>query len=350
MRVRRGLRDEDFVQTLGTRDWQSYASVQLGIDQSRSKRTDVTRAHYAQAVDRDPDNLLAQFNLAGLEGWSSDPGDRQGAIVRLWWIHERLEWMTAARAARGTFATVHERFKELIHARASQPSSVNAKEGELAARGTDALDEARALKRHLLDCDPLHFQVVYKHSAFTFNDFVREAEPPPEALKNLKEEFSRLSLDLVLLEDVLNLLEVPDLPPSKQPDEPTGASAHSSDPSHALARARWLRQIRATANRHAPTLVRHLVAWWLHPFGYSRQGEALAELLRSCEGPLLVLWLSFNRHIDPEDSLGAAMADHRANPEEHPPWALRHIRYDEAQREAVRTDRVRNALITKALI
>jgi hypothetical protein len=135
------LSEEELETNFQTSSWQSYALMQVGIDGQAKRRPDVTRALYARAVDADPSNLVAQFNLASLE-----LRDELLAQVRTAGV-ERLD-------------AVHE--------------SLHLRDGSCAEkylRAIDAKEEAR-----LLDCDPLHHQVVYKQVAAKLNhDLALEA-------------------------------------------------------------------------------------------------------------------------------------------------------------------------------
>ena len=73
---------------LGTRDWESYALLQVGVERDHGRARSSTRRLYAAALDRDPNNLNAQFNLARAE---LDAENKGVAITQLKDVHDRLE-------------------------------------------------------------------------------------------------------------------------------------------------------------------------------------------------------------------------------------------------------------------
>lgn len=91
------LRGQELRKSLGTDDWQSFAFLKVGChtmvhDASR----DLAQALFAQAVDRDPENREALFNLAVIDRRRDEPGQ---AI-------ERLSRLAEALAPEQTTATV----------------------------------------------------------------------------------------------------------------------------------------------------------------------------------------------------------------------------------------------------
>lgn len=64
--------DDDWRRHLGTRDWKSYALGQIAFSERNGRSALVTQADYARAIDRDPHNLHAIFNLANVDLQRSD--------------------------------------------------------------------------------------------------------------------------------------------------------------------------------------------------------------------------------------------------------------------------------------
>jgi hypothetical protein len=126
------MREPELKDRFQTTSWRSYALMQVGIDGHERRRPEVTRALYARAVDADPGNMVAQFNLASAE-----------------LKDEQLKHVRTAGSSR--LERVHESF----HAE---------EDGEEAKVATEEERE-----RGLLKCDPLHHQVVYKQVAAKLN-------------------------------------------------------------------------------------------------------------------------------------------------------------------------------------
>ena len=136
------LPEKDVRKSLRTADWRSYALMRVGAEGNDWRSPEATRALYARAVDADPDNLIAQFNLA-----SAELEDvllvkvRDAAIRRLELIHDELD-----------------------------------DEGHC-AKDSPMRDDDAASQELLLNRDPLHYQVAYKQVAARLNyDVVLEAE------------------------------------------------------------------------------------------------------------------------------------------------------------------------------
>lgn len=86
------LGGRELTRSLGTADWQSFAFLQVGLEVStRDADRDLAQALFAQAVDRDPANSRAVFNLAVMDRRRQEP---EQAIERL----RRLEQAVARRA------------------------------------------------------------------------------------------------------------------------------------------------------------------------------------------------------------------------------------------------------------
>jgi len=132
------LGEKDLRELLQTAVWRSYAFMQVGLEGKDHRSPDLTRALYARAVDADPHNSVAQFNLASLElddAWFEDV--RGAGLLRLQRVHDELDG------------------DELLDC-APHDTSVAWFERECA----------------LLDRDPLHYQVAYKRGACKLNQDV----------------------------------------------------------------------------------------------------------------------------------------------------------------------------------
>ena len=118
--------------------WRSYAFMQVGLEGKDHRGPDLTRALYARAVDADPHNSVAQFNLASLElddAWFEDV--RGAGLLRLQRVHDELDG------------------DELLDCSPCESQA-------------DRFERERAL----LDRDPLHYQVAYKRGACKLNEDV----------------------------------------------------------------------------------------------------------------------------------------------------------------------------------
>ncbi len=86
------LRTHELRSSLRTDSWRSYALTRVGAENDERLGPIVARALYADAVDADPDNLVAQFNLASLELKDSELKQvRRAARRRLDHVHVGLE-------------------------------------------------------------------------------------------------------------------------------------------------------------------------------------------------------------------------------------------------------------------
>ncbi len=136
------LREEELKQLLQTSVWRSYAFMQVGLEGKDHRSPDITRALYARAVDADPHNSVAQFNLASLElddHWFEDV--RAAGLLRLTRVHDELNGHELPNPG--------------------PPGSTNCQERQ----------------QLLLTRDPLHYQVAYKRGATKLNEAViAEAE------------------------------------------------------------------------------------------------------------------------------------------------------------------------------
>jgi hypothetical protein len=236
------LQEQDIRESLGTSDWHSYALMRVGAEGRDLRPPEVARALYARAVDADPDNLTAQFNLA-----SAELGDRLLAKVR-------------DAAMRRLELVRDELHRESLCVANPPPARAEVLDREL-----------------LLNRDPLHYQVSYKQIAAKLNlDVVRE----------------------VKLEAALPELRFPPAPPSATWLEQGVAQACALT----LESFETLDGIRSLHQGDLQVLEKHLrdiqktlvvlyeadSAQWVN--ARSKSWEQLRLLLRAIEGPTLVLW------------------------------------------------------------
>ncbi len=177
------LGEKDLRELLQTAVWRSYAFMQVGLEGKDHRSPDLTRALYARAVDADPHNVVAQFNLASLElddAWFKDV--RGAGLLRLQRVHDELDGETLLSCA---------------------PHQSSA----------DRLKREQAL----LDRDPLHYQVAYKRGASKLNEEVvaeakREAghEGCAATCELLPADASDIAMHLCELEETLQVLHICD--------------------------------------------------------------------------------------------------------------------------------------------
>lgn len=86
------LRTSELRSSLRTDSWRSYALTRVGAENDVRQGAKLARALYAEAVDADPENLVAQFNLASLELKDAKLKQvRRAARRRLDHVHVGLE-------------------------------------------------------------------------------------------------------------------------------------------------------------------------------------------------------------------------------------------------------------------
>jgi hypothetical protein len=173
LRFRLPLRNEEFRAQLGTADWQSYAYLRTGARERWIPKPEArAQALFALAVDADPNNLPAQFNLALMEALKRE-NDR--AANRLQLVHERLG------------------------------------ETGIGRRTADNLLSDRTT----LDIDPLRFQVSSLWASAAFSRYWDETRDDrnckqhvkPSSNEKLLDVWARLTEDLTVLEAALAILE-----------------------------------------------------------------------------------------------------------------------------------------------
>jgi hypothetical protein len=172
------LDEQECSELLLTASWRSYALVRLGVEAEAHCGESVTRALYALAVDADPANLLAQFDLASLEVRDSSLPD----------VHEAGQALL-------------ERVRDKLAARGESWRSAGRPQ---VARGRELA--------WLLDRDPLCYQVAYKEAAAKLNDEIAsEAEagvPARRSWPRRMRGFGKVTeQDMLLLESDLLALE-----------------------------------------------------------------------------------------------------------------------------------------------
>ena len=177
LRFRLSLRDEDYRAQLGTHDWQSYAYLRTGArERSVPKPEPHARALFALAVDADPRNLPAQFNLAFTEALERDEAQ---AATRLASIYDQLEKISLADRTAGSLLS----------------------------------------NRQTLDYDPFHFQVVSLWASVAINSYWRETRnqrKPSDgaraaALESLLIVWRKLTAELSILQAALAILDPDEL-------------------------------------------------------------------------------------------------------------------------------------------
>lgn len=227
------LGERDLRELLQTAVWRSYAFMQVGLEGKDHRGLDLTRALYARAVDADPYNSVAQFNLASLElddAWFEDV--RGAGLLRLQRVHDELDGDEILDCA---------------------PS----------ASPADRRDRERAL----LGRDPLHYQVAYKRGACKLNDYVladSEREVEREAIHKGEKDGGM------------------DGKPDVRHD---GSAPHRKlVPADAGDLATHLRDLEETLQ------VLHICDSRTWPAAGSKAWRELRQMLSAIEGTMLVLW------------------------------------------------------------
>lgn len=174
LHFRLSLPDEEYRAQLGTPDWQSYAFLRTGAQEKivpEPEPEPLARALFARAIDVDPNNLPAQFNLAFME--ALERAEKQAAD-RFEWVHDQLP------------------------------------PGFLGNHAVDLLLSDRAT----LDHDPLRYQISSAWASVTINQYFRQTDNEDNpgadsegAKKQLLHMWRILTADLVLLEAALAILE-----------------------------------------------------------------------------------------------------------------------------------------------
>jgi hypothetical protein len=232
------LSEEDIRKSLRTADWHSYALMRIGAEGGELRPPELTRALYARAVDADPDNLTAQFNLASTELEDPLAKLRRAAMRRLELVRDELH-------------------------------------GESVCVADPPRAQAEVLDQELLlNCDPLRYQVSYKQIAAKLNlDVADEAK----------------------LEVALPELRLPPLPPSatwlKRSTADACAAALESFKGSRNLSADDLKRVEDQLCDIEKTLVVLYEAdakRWMN--ARSKSWEQLRSVLREIEGPTLVLW------------------------------------------------------------
>jgi hypothetical protein len=235
------LPEKDIRKSLRTADWRSYALMRVGAEGNDWRSPEATRALYARAVDADPDNLIAQFNLASAEL-------EDGLLVKV------------RDAAMRRLELVHDELDDEGHC----------------ARDSLTHDDDTVSQELLLNRDPLHYQVAYKQIAARLNyDVILEAELEA-SLPGLR--FPRISAS------------APWLKPGVAAYVGAAESYDSVEVSWNLSRADLER-----LENHLCDIERTLVVLGegnakRFVNARSKPWEQLRSLLREIEGPTLVLW------------------------------------------------------------
>jgi hypothetical protein len=235
LRFRLALCREDYRTMLGTPDWQSYAYLRTGArERSVPKPERRARALFALAVDADPRNLPAQFNLAFMETLEHDEVQAAGRL-------------------------------EAIHGR----------RGEIAI---DRTATSLLSDRTTLDYDPFHFQVASIWASAAFNAYWRETrdrrnrkiEDRTEAATKLLDVWRVLTAELTMLQAALAILD---------PDEQV-----ADVPVTSASEAKRLKSMDRCCRRRNKRWERGILS------RSDSEQVALDGLLRRLEAPMLLRW------------------------------------------------------------
>ncbi len=238
-----GLTDEELEMSVRTRSWLSYALTRIGIEGNERHGPDFARALYAKAVEADPGNLVAQFNLASVE-----LKDELLSQVRLAG-EERLD-------------NVHE----TLH---GEHTTMKIERG-----GSPAVQREQELLSH----DPLCYQVFYKRVAAKLNnDIVLEATREKSAVGGLPPYLPRGHWRFASSSSGADIAGI------------DGLSLGDDDMAK-LTKHLW--ELESTLE----ALERTAYGWWPASIyrrwttKRSKQRAELRGLLLELEGPMLVLW------------------------------------------------------------
>jgi hypothetical protein len=239
------LREQDLAQSLQTLSWRSYALTRVGIESRDHQTLDVTRALYAKAVDADPSNMVAQFNLASTE-----------------LKDELLDHVRAAGMAR----------LELVHNQLDRAGACWPQEPQPTLEEPESEPANRRNIELLLDRDPLHYQVAYKRVAAKLNEDVR-VEAAYEASSGWRAPFI----------DPQAWWLQPD-PPRLSEDDPRSREGLQLQPDDLAEVGSHLLELELTL----------LVLDQAEKNEWTQAGSKpwtqLRDLLAGIEGPMLVLW------------------------------------------------------------
>jgi hypothetical protein len=124
----------DYAETLGTAEWESYAFHQVAVRTTpeHADHDPAMRCLFAHAVDCDPDNLHARFNLAA--DAIGDAAREDGALAELESLHEWLESRVEGRA-RETASLQGLQAEDQFHFQVSHSRAVMALDRRLVAEG-----------------------------------------------------------------------------------------------------------------------------------------------------------------------------------------------------------------------
>ncbi|HXC45140.1 MAG TPA: hypothetical protein VNU24_00935 [Solirubrobacteraceae bacterium] len=249
------LSEDDIRESLRTADWHSYALMRVGAEGNDWRPPQATRALYARAVDADPDNLTAQFNLASAEMEDVELVKVRGAAMRrLELVHDELDG----------------------EGRCTKDPQAGAE---------DAVGQELLLNR-----DPLHYQVAYKQIA------------------------ARLNYDVALeveLEAIHPGLRYPRISASAPWLKSRVAQACAAQPAEAYDAVGVLWNLRRSdlerIRDHLCDIERTLIVLGEADSkrfvnASSKQWEQLRALLREIEGPTLVLWAMVALRVGPSDN------------------------------------------------
>jgi hypothetical protein len=241
------LREPERRALLQTSNWRSYALMRVGAEAEAHCGETLTRALYALAVDADPDNLLAQFDLASMEVRDKPLAQVHNAgLARLSRVHRGLE--VGERPEDGD---PHVSITEL--ARTTEILEITEQTAKVVAQTTEVVEiveRKEMTDAELLNRDPLHYQVAYKVAATKLDDDT-EIEAKSAELR----------------------------------DGSWPSSNGGSLTAHEMAE---LERHIGELERTLAVLLREDAGEW--PAAGSKAWSDMKLLLRSIEGPMLVLW------------------------------------------------------------
>jgi hypothetical protein len=241
------LNEEELKRSLQTSSWRSYALMRVGIEGEEHDDPDLTRAFFAKAVDADPNNLLAQFNLASVEL-------KDDQLVH------------AHDAGTKRLKLVHDTLNAEYESAEIEPGG-----------GADA-----ERKQLLLNRDPLNYQVGYKRVADKLN-----RQTFLEANDGSGSVGRRVALDLFLRWSHSHQSATDN---SKAHPRPDGSTLTETDLTEITERLRDLELTLAELDQAIPS------ARWAA--ATSKSWAELRGLLGDIEGPMLVLWAMVARRIE----------------------------------------------------
>lgn len=169
-------------QILFTWDWQSYALLKAGLYWQEREQLRKARVLYVQALGRDPDNLLATFQLGVLDILLRN---HQAAVGRLGRVPTRVDYELDLEDGET------EASRELLRASYPAPRVAEPREGE-----AQALDEPRPEPAR---STPLWYQAVYNGARakfYLYKELCKKLEAEGDEKNQVLEKEKDHALDL----------------------------------------------------------------------------------------------------------------------------------------------------------